>query len=188
MTTFCKIILHILCKLFSIIPVGFSGIFRLSDENSYKYLHTLSHAAAFRFFMAPPCYGNGKRYVSRGLNYFSRGIDNACRLCYIFIESKAAMKTRRKSKIPREGPPVVQGSRTPAFSDTTSEPFSGNAAPGAPVKAPMSGTVSVQPGWNRGIQNSLYPTPDLSGVGIFYTFSPNFKEVTIYGNRKSVHV
>ena len=49
------------------------------------------------------------------------------------------MKTRADRKIPREGATLVQGIRTPADSDTTSEPQGRNALTGAPVKAPMSG-------------------------------------------------
>ena len=56
--------------------------------------------------------------------------------------------------------------RTPAGTDTTSEPRVGNGLPGAPVIASMSGGDQPQPGWNRGIL--LYPTPDfVQGVGIF---------------------
>ena len=62
---------------------------------------------------------------------------------------------------------MVQGFCTPAFCDTTFEPWVGNAPPGAPVKASMSdghsSVTRVEP-WN-----TLYPTPDLQGVGIFYT-------------------
>lgn len=51
---------------------------------------------------------------------------------------KAVMKTRVSRKIPREGPPVLKGSCTPARSDTTSEPQAGNGLPGTPVSASMS--------------------------------------------------
>ena len=49
------------------------------------------------------------------------------------------MKTRLPGKIPREDATLVQGARTPAGEDTTSEPWGRNAPPGAPVIAPMSG-------------------------------------------------
>lgn len=53
---------------------------------------------------------------------------------------------------------MVQGSRTPARMDTTSEPQVGNDLPGAPVNAPMSGSASaLQPGWNRGMNYSSHP-------------------------------
>ena len=71
---------------------------------------------------------------------------------------KALMKTRPPGKIPREKAPVVQGFRTPARMDTTSEPQAGNDLPGAPVNAPMSGGASaLQPGWNRGMIYSSHP-------------------------------
>lgn len=86
------------------------------------------------------------------------------------------MKTRPPGKIPREKAPVVQGFRTPARMDTTSEPQAGNDLPGAPVNAPMSGsTVALQPGWNRGM-NNIIPPLILSGVGFFYYHTPNIKE------------
>ena len=44
----------------------------------------------------------------------------------------------RTGKIPREGAILVQGFRTPADSDTTSELPGGNTGTGAPVKASMS--------------------------------------------------
>ena len=49
------------------------------------------------------------------------------------------MKTCFSGKIPREVAVLVQGIRTPAGEDTTSEPQGRNALTGAPVKAPMSG-------------------------------------------------
>ena len=45
------------------------------------------------------------------------------------------MKTRGSGKIPREDAILVQGVRTPAGDDTTSEPRGRNAPPGAPVIA-----------------------------------------------------
>ena len=48
------------------------------------------------------------------------------------------MKTCVSGKIPREDATLVQGIRTPAGDDTTSEPQGRNALPGAPVKASMS--------------------------------------------------
>ena len=44
----------------------------------------------------------------------------------------------RSGKIPREAATLVQGIRTPAENDTTSEPHGRNAMPGSPVKASMS--------------------------------------------------
>ena len=62
---------------------------------------------------------------------------------------------------------MVKGFCNTARYDTTSEPQGRNALPGAPVKASMSGSAGratrVEP-WN-----TLYPTPDFQGVGIFYT-------------------
>ena len=61
----------------------------------------------------------------------------------------------------------MKGLCTPARPHTTSEPSVGNSRSGAPVKAPMSDsffeTVTRVEPWN-----TLYPTPDPSGVGIFY--------------------
>ena len=62
---------------------------------------------------------------------------------------------------------MVKGACNPAFCDTNSEPRRRNASPGAPVIVSMSdghqSVTRVEP-WN-----TLYPTPDLQGVGIFYT-------------------
>ena len=63
---------------------------------------------------------------------------------------------------------MVQGICTPAEDDTTSEPPGRNARTGAPVKASMSdgyAVTRVEP-WN-----TLYPTPDFQGVGLFYALS-----------------
>ena len=49
----------------------------------------------------------------------------------------------------------------------------GNAMPGAPVKASMSGFgFPKQPGWNRGIQFICIPPLFLQGVGFFYLPAP----------------
>ena len=61
--------------------------------------------------------------------------------CATFQHRKALTKTRAFGKIPREDAPVVKGTRTPAESDTTSEPQIGNGLPGAPVIASMSGSA-----------------------------------------------
>ncbi len=82
------------------------------------------------------------------------------------------MKTRPPGKIPREKAPVVQGFRTPARMDTTSEPQAGNDLPGAPVNAPMSGGASALEPWN----DLFIPPLILSGVGFFYYHTPNIKE------------
>ena len=47
-------------------------------------------------------------------------------------------KTRIPGKIPREDAILVQGFRTPAHADTTSEQPTGNGRTCAPVTAPMS--------------------------------------------------
>ena len=46
--------------------------------------------------------------------------------------------TRVSGKFPREYAVMVQGVRTPAEDDTTSEPPGGNTGTGTPVKASMS--------------------------------------------------
>ena len=56
------------------------------------------------------------------------------------------MKTRGPGKIPREDAILVQGFRTPAGEDTTSEPQVRNALPGAPVTVPMSDGASRNQG------------------------------------------
>ena len=64
---------------------------------------------------------------------------------------------------------MLRGSCIPADGDTTSEPHGGNAMPGAPVKASMSdgyAVTRVEP-WN-----TLYPTPVLSGDGVFLYPAP----------------
>ena len=75
------------------------------------------------------------------------------------------MKTRADRKIPREGATLVQGIRTPADSDTTSEPQGRNALPGAPVKASMSDGESRNQGGT--VEYDLYPTPEFQGMGYF---------------------
>ena len=55
-----------------------------------------------------------------------------------FLWLKAVTKTCVPGKIPREDALVVQGIRTPAGDDTTSEPQGRNALPGTPVNASMS--------------------------------------------------
>ena len=85
-------------------------------------------------------------------------------LCAKFEGSNAVTKTCCFRRIPREAATLVQGSRNTAKTDTTSEPPGRNARTGAPVKASMSdgyAVTRVEP-WN-----TLYPTPDLSGDGIF---------------------
>ena len=86
-----------------------------------------------------------------------------------FILQKGFDEDTRPGKIPREDAALVKGTRTPAESDTTSEPRVGNVPPGAPVIASMSGSGF------RGNQGGtveycflLYPTPDSSGDGLFF--------------------
>ena len=75
-----------------------------------------------------------------------------------FILQKGFDEDTRPGKIPREDAALVKGIRTPAESDTTSEPRVGNVPPGAPVIASMSGSAKAgQPGWNRGILNVSHP-------------------------------
>ena len=59
--------------------------------------------------------------------------------CVTFINRKAVTKTCILGKILREATLAVKGGCTPAPDDTTSELQSGNALPGSPVKAIMSG-------------------------------------------------
>ena len=82
---------------------------------------------------------------------------------------------------------MVKGICNTAEGDTTSEPRGRNAPPGAPVKASMSGSQWLQPGWNRGIRIRIPPLI-FQGVGIFYTFLPNQKGGIPNGKRKSVHL
>ena len=81
------------------------------------------------------------------------------------------MKTRADRKIPREGATLVQGIRTPADSDTTSEPQGRNALTGAPVKAPMSDGCCRNQGGT--VEYFCIPPLIFQGVGIFYAFLPN---------------
>ena len=57
-----------------------------------------------------------------------------------FLLQKGFDEDTRPGKIPREDAALVKGIRTPAESDTTSEPRVGNVPPGAPVIASMSGS------------------------------------------------
>ena len=68
----------------------------------------------------------------------------------------------------------MKDSRTPAVCATTSEPQSGNALPGAPVTASMSGfPLEGNQGGTVEYCMLLYPTPDFSGGGLFYTLPEN---------------
>ena len=63
----------------------------------------------------------------------------------------------------------MQGSRTPAAKDTTSEPHGGNAMPGTPVNASMSGLASQ--GNQGGTVEYFVSHPCFcSGVGFLYPF------------------
>ena len=81
------------------------------------------------------------------------------------------MKTRPQGKMPREEAALLKGFCTPALRPTTSEPQTGNGLPGAPVIASMSGRAICNQGGT--VEYFLYPTPDLSGGGYFFTFLPN---------------
>ena len=98
------------------------------------------------------------------------------------------MKTCVSGKIPREDATLVQGIRTPAGDDTTSEPQGRNALPGAPVNAPMSGGFQIR---NQGgtVEYCNYCIPPLifQGMGIFYTF-PTSKGGKTYVRSQSVHL
>lgn len=84
---------------------------------------------------------------------------------------------------------MVQGIRTPAPADTTSEPQVGNGLPGAPVNAPMSGGVMftatrVEP-WN---DRSNFIPPLIFQGWDFLIFTPILKEGNPNERRKSVHL
>ena len=58
---------------------------------------------------------------------------------------------------------------------TTSEPRVGNSPPGAPVTVLMSDGFCRNQGGT--VEYISYPTPDsFQGVGIFYTFLPNYQK------------
>ena len=82
---------------------------------------------------------------------------------------------------------MVQGIRTPAGSDTTSEPQGRNALPGAPVKASMSDGKCRNQGGTVEYCNYCIPPLIFQGMGIFYTF-PTSKGGKTYVRRKSVHL
>ena len=69
--------------------------------------------------------------------------------------------------------------------DTTSEPFGGNAMPGAPVIASMSDSQGCNQGGT--VEYFCIPPLILSGVGLFLCL-PQYKGGTTYGKRKSVHL
>ena len=96
----------------------------------------------------------------------SAGLDFFCALCYI-ASIKAVKKTWHKASR-SERLRLVERGRNTTLVHTTFEPQVGNGPPGAPVIASMSDG----PGRNQGgtVEYCLYPTPDLSGAGIFYTF------------------
>ena len=78
----------------------------------------------------------------------------------------------RPGKIPREEAILVQGFRTPAHADTTSEQPIGNGWTCAPVTAPMSDGFCR----NQGGTVEYFSIPPLifRGWGIFYTL-PNVR-------------
>ena len=66
---------------------------------------------------------------------------------------------------------MLQWLCTPDLYPTTSEPPVGNSRPGTPVNASMSDSICCNQGGT--VEYDLYPTPELQGVGIFYTFPHN---------------
>ena len=83
---------------------------------------------------------------------------------------KAVTKTRLRSKIPREDATLVQGIRTPAAVDTTSELTVGNGCSGAPVTASMSDGFCRNQG---GTVDYFVSHPWFFRGGYFYIFPNN---------------
>jgi len=77
----------------------------------------------------------------------------------------------------------VKGLCTPALPLTTSEPPVGNSRPGTPVNASMSDSASCNQGGT--VEYDLYPTPELQGVGIFYTFPHNREMLNAKGKMQN---
>lgn len=116
---------------------------------------------------------------------FPAGIDIFKKICYIATR-KAVTKTRGHRKMPREEAILLRGFCTPALTNTTSELYVRKCHTGCARYCVNEWLCRAkQPGWNRGIH--LYPTPDLSGAGIFYTF-PQISRREYYVRRKSVHL
>jgi len=69
--------------------------------------------------------------------FAGQGIDKREKMWYFFC-TKCCDEDTRSGKIPREEAILVQGFRTPADADTTSELPGGNTGTGAPVIASMS--------------------------------------------------
>ena len=84
---------------------------------------------------------------------------------------KGCDEDKYSGKIPREDATLVQGIRTPAAADTTSELTVGNGCPGAPVTASMSDGFCRNQGGT--VEYFCIPPLIFQGVGIFYTFLPN---------------
>ena len=84
-------------------------------------------------------------YGNRFWGFSSLGIDFFPGICYHFHHKSCDEDTRLRKDSQREGH-WVRGLRTPAVSDTTSEPPGGNARMGAPIIAPMSDGCSRNQG------------------------------------------
>ena len=69
--------------------------------------------------------------------FFECDVDNFSDLCY-FLFVKGCEEDTPVRKESQRGARLVQGFRSPAGEDTTSEPQGRNAPPGTPVKASMS--------------------------------------------------
>ena len=83
-----------------------------------------------------PVFGRTFLFLTQGIFPESHWLSEKFMIFFLWL--KAVMKTCVSGKIPREDAILVQGIRTPAGNDTTSEPPVGNVRTGAPVKASMS--------------------------------------------------
>ena len=95
-------------------------------------------------------------------------------MCYISYEKSSDEDTRSGNVSQREtqlGARVLYTYRN----DTTSEPYGGNAIPGSPVNATMSGEEIRNQGGT--VEYFCIPPLITSGVGIFYTF-PTTRRIT----------
>ena len=101
------------------------------------------------------------------------------------VSVTALMKTCRFAGCSERGSFWCKSSARPALPDTTSEPSVGNSRPGVPVTVPMSGSLPLQPGWNRGI---LCIPPLIFRGWVFLYLLPYQKGGNRYVRRKSVHL
>ena len=125
------------------------------DEN-FSFFPPLSKIFFHKKLHSPPL-----------LPFSPGGIDKGQEMCYIDWVKSQDEDTRLSAASQRETPCGVRVLYA-ALNDTTSEPCGGNAIPGAPVTASMSGEAIRNQGGT--VEYICIPPLIFQGVGVFYTF------------------